>query len=170
MAANKGESMTMNRPLRLSAIIAMVCCAACFSQTDSLMKPDTLPKKVLIAMGKSYMEKAVSAIVKDSLSARGYAVTIVSMKALNDQDRREYRAIILFSAVRAVELTEAAKKFIRSQEGIGEQSNMLICDVYGEQWNPRKEDFSAIASATKNVRPEITAAKIISNFNAIVNK
>ena len=160
----------MNRAVRCSAIIAMVCCAACFSQTDSLMKPDTLPKRVLIAMGKSYMEKAVSAIVKDSLSARGYAVTVISVNALNDQDRRNYRAIILFNAVSAAELTLAARKFVRSQEGIGQQSNMLICDVYGEQWNPRKEDLSAIASATKNVRPEATAAKIISNFNAIVNK
>jgi menaquinone-dependent protoporphyrinogen IX oxidase len=134
------------------------------------MKPDTLPKRVLIAMGKSYMEKAVTAIVKDSLIAHGYAVTVISGSALNDQDRRNYRAIILFNAVNAAKLTNAAKKFVRSQEGIGQQSNMLICDVYGEQWNPRKEDISAVASATKNVRPENTAAKIISNFNAIVNK
>lgn len=168
MAIDKGEYM--NRVFRLSALIAAVCCAACFSQTDSLMKPDTLPKRVLIAMGRSYMEKAVSAIVKDSLSARGYAVTVISMNALNEQERRNYRAIILFSAVSAAELTRTARKFVRSQEGIGEQSNMLICDVYGEQWNPRKEDLSAVASATRNVRPEVTAAKIISNFNAIVNK
>jgi menaquinone-dependent protoporphyrinogen IX oxidase len=156
--------------IRLSAIIVMACCAACFSQTDSLLKPDTLPKRVLIALGKSYVEKVVSAIVKDSLSARGYAVTVISINALNDQERRNYRAIILFNSVKAAELTRTARKFVRSQEGIGEQSNMLICDVYGEQWNPRKEDLSAVASATKNVRPEETAAKIISNFNAIVNK
>jgi menaquinone-dependent protoporphyrinogen IX oxidase len=160
----------MNRALRCSAVIVMICCAACFSQSDSLMKPDTLPKRVLIAMGRSYMEKAVSAIVKDSLSARGYVVTVISIKTLNDQDRRNYRAVILFNAVSAVELTPAARKFVRSQEGAGQQSNMLICDVYGEQWNPRREDLSALASATKNVRPEETAAKIILNFDAIVNK
>jgi menaquinone-dependent protoporphyrinogen IX oxidase len=160
----------MRRALRCSALFAMVCSAACFSQTDSLMNPDTLPKRVLIAMGKSYMEKAVSAIVKDSLTARGYAVTVISINALNDQERRNYRAIILFNAVSAAELTRTARKFVRSQEGIGQQSNMLICDVYGEQWNPRKEALSAVASATKNVRPEDPAQKIISNFNAIVNK
>jgi hypothetical protein len=168
MATDKGEYM--NRVLRLSSLTAMICCAACFSQTDSLLKPDTLPKSVLIATGKSYMEKAVSAIVKDSLSARGYAVNVVSIKTINAQDRRNYRAVILFNAVSAAELTSAARKFVRSQEGAGQQSNMLICDVYGEQWNPRREDLSAVASATKNVRPEETAAKIISNFDAIVNK
>jgi hypothetical protein len=168
MAYDKGEYM--NRALLLSSLTVMICCAACFSQTDSLMKPDTLPKRVLIAMGKSYMEKAVSAIVKDSLSARGYAVTVISIKTLNDQNRRNYRAVILFNAVSAAELTPAARKFVRSQDGAGQQANMLICDVYGEQWNPRREDLSAVASATKNVRPEETAAKIISNFDAIVNK
>jgi hypothetical protein len=160
----------MHRMLCLSALIAAACCTASFSQADSLMRPDTLPKKVLIAMGKSYMEKAVSAIVKDSLAARGYAVTVISIRALNDQERRTYRAVILFNAVSAAKLTEAARKFVRSQEGIGQQSNMLICDIYGEQWNPRREDVSAVASATKNVRPEETAAKIILNLNAIINK
>jgi hypothetical protein len=97
-------------------------------------------------------------------------VTIISIKTVGDQDRRNYRAAILFNAVNTAELTPAARKFVRSQEGSGQQSNMLICDVYGEQWNPHREDLSAVASATKNVRPEETAAKIISNFDAIVNK
>ncbi|HUI92041.1 MAG TPA: hypothetical protein VLX68_07330 [Chitinivibrionales bacterium] len=159
----------MNRVFRLSAFIAAVCCGACLAQTDSL-KPDTLPKQVLIAMGKSYMEKAVSAIVKDSLTARGYGVTIISIRTLNDRERRNYRAVILFNAVAAAKLTETAEKFVRSQEGIGQQSSLLICDIYGEQWNPRREDVSAVASATKTMRPEDTAAKIIANFNAMVNK
>jgi hypothetical protein len=156
----------------IKALIAglFFCAAACFSQIGSAAKPDTVAEKVLISSGNSYMEKAVSSIVKDSLAARGYTVDIVSKRNLNSQDRRNYRVIILFGAVRAADLSEAAKRFVRSLEGTGSASNLLICTIYGERWDTEKQDVNAVASATKTLKPDVVAGKILSNFNAIAGK
>jgi hypothetical protein len=142
----------------------------CPAQTDSAQHADTLPLKVLIAMGPSYLENAVSAIVKDSLQARGYEVTIVSNSVLGSQDRHRYRAFILFSAVRESKLTRTAQRLMRSQEGPGEASNMLVCDVLGEPWKGGHEEVSGVASATKRVKPEDIAARVVANFDSIFVK
>jgi hypothetical protein len=143
------------------------CATTCFSQTGSVTDPDAIPERVLVVMGNSYMEKAVSSIVKDSLTARGYGVDIVSKRKLNSQDKLNYRAVILFSAILAADLAEDAKKLIRSQEGAGRESNLLICTTYGEKWDTQKQNVSAVASATKTLKPEIVARKILSNFDAL---
>jgi hypothetical protein len=140
----------------------------CFSQPSAKAKSDSIRAKVLISSGNSYMEKAVYSLVKDSLVARGYGVDIISNRKLTVQDRRNYFVIILFGAVRASDLTPDAKKFVRSQQGTGNESNLLICTIYGERWNTRKQDVNSVASATKTLKPDVVAGKILSNFNAIV--
>ncbi len=136
-------------------------------QTDSMPPGDTLPLNVLISMGSSYMEKAVSAIVKDSLELRGYNVTVIDNKTLAGQDRRLYRMVILFSAIKANRLTRTAEKFVRSQSGFGEESNLLICDILGQKWQPSRQSLDAVATATMRIRPEETASRILANFDSL---
>jgi menaquinone-dependent protoporphyrinogen IX oxidase len=157
-------------PLRVVAAVILACSAPIAAQTDSTLPDDTLPLSVLIAMGTSYMEKTVSAIVKDSLESRGYEVVIVDIATLGQQDRRQYRAVILFSAIKASQLTETARKFVQSQAGPGEESNMLVCNILGEAWKPGLRGMDAVASATKRVRPEDVAARIVANFESLVAK
>ncbi len=145
----------------------LFCAMPALSQSDSTPSRDTLPLNVLIAMGTSYLEQAVSAIVKDSLQSRGYQVTIVNIKTLGRQNRRRYRAVILFNAVKSSQLTPVARKFVRSQEGPGGESNMLICDVDGEAWKGEREEVDAVASATVKMRPQEVAARVLTNFDAI---
>jgi|GEM_PF-2659870 hypothetical protein len=156
----------------LSFVFALPLCMAApaFSQADSMQPRDTLPSKVLIATASSYLENAVSAIVKDSLRARGYEVTIADNGALAGLDRRRYRAVILFSAVKQSKLTRTASKFMRSQIGPGEESNMLVCNVLGEPWDGADERVSGIASATKRVDPAEIAARVVANFDNVVGR
>jgi hypothetical protein len=154
----------------LCLALALLLALPCHAQTDSSQHVDTLPLRVLIAMGPSYLENAVSAIVKDSLQARGYEVTIVSNSVLGAQDRRRYRAFILFSAVRESKLTRTAQKLMRSQDGPGQISNMLVCDVLGEPWKGGHEEMSGVASATQRVKPEDIAVRIVANFDSIFVK
>jgi hypothetical protein len=44
---------------------------------------------------------------------------------------------------------------------------LLICTTYGEKWDTQKQNVSAVASATKTLKPEIVARKILSNFDAL---
>ncbi len=157
----------MKRGAAILLLGILVSALPAFSQSDSTLPRDTLPLNVLIAMGTSYLEQAVSAIVKDSLQARGYQVTIVNIKTLGRQNRRKYRAAILFNAVKSSELTPVARKFVRSQEGPGAESNLLICDVDGEAWNGERQGVNAVASATVKMRPEEVAARVLMNFDAI---
>ncbi len=149
----------------------LFCVVPAWSQSDSTPPPDTtVPPRVLIAMGTSYLENAVSAIVKDSLAVRGYQVTIVDIKTLPSLDRRDFRAVILFNAVKSSVLTRTARQFVSSQAGPGVQSNLLICDVDGELWNGGGEAVNAVASATVKMRPVDIAARIVANFDKIVGK
>lgn len=150
--------------------LALFLAWPCPAQIDSSQHLDTLPLKVLIAIGPSYLENAVSAIVKDSLQARGYEVVIVNNSVLGAQDRRRYKAFILFSAARESKLTRAAQKLMRSQDGPGEASNMLVCDVLGEPWKGGHEEMSGVASATQRVKPEDIAARVVANFDSIFVK
>jgi len=155
-------------PMYLALVLFLA--SPCLAQTDSSQHVDSLPPRVLIAMGPSYLENAVSAIVKDSLRARGYEVAIVNNSVLGGQDRRLYRALILFSAVKESKLTRTAQKLMRSQEGPGEESNMLVCDVLGEPWKGGREAVSGVASATKRVKPEDIAVRVVANFDSIFVK
>lgn len=160
----------MNNLSRLFITAVVLCCMSGFAQTDSARLGDTLPNRVLIAMGESYTENAVSAIVKDSLEARGYQVSIVNIKTLADQDRRLFRVVILFSAVKENSLTPAAEKFVRSQSGPGRESNMLICDILGGTWSPGGNVIDAVAAATERVNPAETAQRILSNIDNVTIK
>jgi menaquinone-dependent protoporphyrinogen IX oxidase len=155
-------------PLAVVAAVILACSAPVAAQTDSTAANDTLPLKVLIGMAASYMEKTVSAIVKDSLESRGYEVTIVDIATLAGQDRRLYRVVILFSAIKSSQLTQTARRFVQSQAGQGEESNMLVCNILGEAWQPGHRAMDAVAAATKRVRPEDIAARIVANFDGLV--
>jgi hypothetical protein len=129
-----------------------------------------IPNNVLIAMGASYLENAVSTIVKDSLGAAGYGVTIINAKNLNRQERRDFAAIILFNAVKSRELTQIARKFVKSIEGSPAESNLLICSVFGERWDNNTQGVNAVASATKTLNPNIMAGKVLAEVRLILGK
>jgi hypothetical protein len=160
----------MTTPCRIAVLFAL--CAAILSGPAWGVPGDTadVPNDVLIAKGNSYLENAVSAIIKDSLAAWKYDVTVISDRMLNKQDRRDYQAIILFRAIKSAALGPVSRKFVESLGKSTAESNLLICTVFGEKWKSGDQGADAVASATKTLRPGIVAAKILAEVRLILFK
>jgi hypothetical protein len=137
-----------------------------FAGDDSLnaLQP-ILPQNVLIVKGDSYLENAVSAILKDSLSVKRFAVKIIPLASLKSEQPSNYRATIIMNAVHTSKVSGIVRSYARAQ-GAG-HSNILICTVYGEEWKTGKTLSDAVTAATKTITPSHVAAKIVSLFTTV---
>jgi menaquinone-dependent protoporphyrinogen IX oxidase len=147
----------------VSSLALLVVCPA-FAQPDSAAFVKETPAKILIAKGDSYLEKTVASLIVDSLSETGCIVKIITVQDLNKQNRQDYAAIILFNAIKRDRINSAVNKYIKTTENYGTQSNLLICTVYGEKWQGKEPAVNAVTSATKTLKPEIVAARVLSNI------
>jgi hypothetical protein len=127
----------------------------------------TAPSRgVLIVKRDSYLENTVSAIVKDSLSAKGFSVKIISPESLKDEQPADYRAAIVMSAIQSSKKNDIERSWAR-RFGAG-QSNVIIFTVYGEEWKNGKAVGDAVAGATKKLNPAVVAAGLLERIGAIV--
>jgi hypothetical protein len=123
----------------------------------------TVPDTVLIAKGNSYLENAVARIVVDSLQRKGVRVKIVSVKTIRSYDPRAYRAAVIFSGVRSGRTADSVREFVlRSSDP---NSKILISTVYGEPWQDGGQSGDAVAAATRTLRPETIAVRILGFIN-----
>jgi hypothetical protein len=157
--------------VKAAAIVALLTAAlawSAFCQTDSARSPGASKVRILVAKGNSYMENEVAAIVKDSLTGRGYEVVTVPLKQLSGQNPREFKAAIIFHSVKSSGLSPAAKEYARLSEQYGTQSNLLVCNVLGEKWEKKDQEEASVTSATKTLKPKTVASKILSNLSSIL--
>jgi DNA-binding response OmpR family regulator len=138
------------------------------AQNDSALENKIeRPAKVLIVHENSYLENAVTAILSDSLSLRGFAIKTISSALLNNEQSESYAATIIFNAVKASGLSGEVRSFARTLATA--QSNILICTVRGEEWKSGKLMTDAVAAATKTLNPGVIAARIIGLFDSLNN-
>jgi menaquinone-dependent protoporphyrinogen IX oxidase len=152
------------------SLLALLAVCPAFAQPDSTASVKETPVKILIAQGESYLEKTVSSLIADSLSKTGCAVKIIALQDLNKQNRQDYSAIILFSAIKHDRINSAVNKYIKTTENYGTQSNLLICTVYGEKWQGKEPAVNAVTSATKTLKPENVAARVLSNIRMAIQE
>jgi hypothetical protein len=135
------------------------------ADTTGYFESSASPQSVLIVQKDSYLENAVSAIVKDSLSARGFSIKIISPESLKDEKPTNYRATIIMSAIQSSKIRGVVRSYARALDA--EQSNILIFSVYGEEWKTNKVIGDAVAGATKKLNPANVAAKILERIDSI---
>jgi hypothetical protein len=147
----------------LASLILLAVCPVS-GQPDSAAFVKDAPNKILIAKEDSYLEKSVISLIVDSLSEKGCIVDIIALQDLNKQNRRDYSVVVLFNAIKRDRINSAVNKYIKTTENYGTQSNLLICTVYGEKWQGKEPAVNAVTSATKTLKPEIVAARVLSNI------
>jgi hypothetical protein len=159
------------KPHMTAFIIGLFLFYSCsVAQTDSAAGEAAMPVKVLIAKGNSYLENAVAAMINDSLTAQGRQVTIIDLKKINNQNRGEFKVVVLFNAIKASTIGPTVSKFVRSTEDYGSGSNLLICNVYGDKWENKPSDVSAVTSATKTLKPGLVASKVLANIYLMLHE
>jgi hypothetical protein len=145
-------------------VVAMACGTRLFAApNDTSERMDTtVSMNVLIVKGNSYLENTVTKIVQDSLSRLGFSVNSVPLKKLGSENPANYKAIIVFSAIKVSgQLDPLVKKFIDTKSN-DPSSNVMICTVYGERWGGARVKTDAVSAATKTLNPAAVAAKIVS--------
>jgi hypothetical protein len=120
---------------------------------------------VLIAKSDSYLENAVSAILNDSLSLRGFSIKIIPLESLERQRSGNYRATIVMNAIQSSKEQRVVRAYTRALGA--DQSKILVFTVYGEEWKTGKIVGDAVAQATKKLNPAAIAAKILSRLEAM---
>jgi hypothetical protein len=133
--------------------------------TTDTLKSSATSRTVLIAKSDSYLENAVSAILSDSLSLRGFSIKLVSSESLEKERSGIYRAIIVMNAIQSSKLQNIERDFKRALGA--QQSKILVFTVYGEEWKTGKIIGDAVAQATKKLNPAAIAAKILSRLEAM---
>lgn len=158
---------SLSQLTRLSFFTVLVCALPpLFPQSNDTL-PGNFPSlsakvksnKILLAKKGSYLENAVSRIIVDSLSSRGFIVNIIDVKSLADQDPNQYRASIIFSGIEGSRLFEPVTQY-KSNLSLS-RSNILICRVNGELWDDGKQGVDAVAAATRIFDPPTIALKIL---------
>jgi hypothetical protein len=146
-------------------LIAAACFSGLFPQGNQEPNESGKPKVVLIAKGDTYLEIAVAKILNDSLGERGFAVKTIDIGNLASENATLYSASIVFNGVRSMDLTQQARSYIGGS-GLS-RSHVLICTVYGEQWEKGKKAMpDAIAAATTSLNPPDIAARILRQLDA----
>ena len=133
------------------------------AQGDTTAYRDTTaPRTVLIVKGDSYMENAVTKILKDSLGRQGVTVETARIKKLSSKNSADYTAIIVFSAIKASGQLDPVVRRYMETKGNDPTSNIMVCTVIGEKWSGAAEKEDAVSAATKTLNPVVVAAKIMS--------
>jgi hypothetical protein len=122
---------------------------------------------VLIAQGGSYLERAVSGCLNDSLSKKGILVKIIPLESLKNEQSSRYRATIIMNAVKSSKLQGIARAYARAMDA--RKSNILICTVYGEEWKRGTTVSDAVSEATVSLNPADVAAKLLRGLDAIMS-
>lgn len=138
-----------------------------FGQSDSDLVKE-VPQKILIAKGDSYLENTVAAMIADSLT--GYTVTTIPLQDLVNQSRKEFRAVVLFNAVKRDQINSTINKYIKTTENYGTRSNLLICTAYGKKWNGKEPGQDAVTTATKTQNPGLVASRVLANIRLILQE
>jgi hypothetical protein len=125
-------------------------------------------RSVLIVKEDTYLETAVGKILIDTLTRKGFVVKTIRQSFLINENSGAYRVIIIFNAVKSSDLSAPERQFMNASGRA--QTNVLISSIYGEPWDKNKQSVDAVASATKNLNPEMVAATIITYVNSIIER
>jgi hypothetical protein len=140
------------------------------TQTDTVAMHDTTHSRaVLIVKGNSYLENAVTKVIIDSLSRKRIDVNTIDLKTLNNAATAKYRTVVVFDAVKSSKLTRPVREFVdQSTDEYGNPaSNVLICTVHGNLWNPKNATVDAIAGATRTLNPKVIAYNILKRIDTV---
>jgi len=133
--------------------------------TTDTLKSSATSRTVLIAKNDSYLENAVSAILGDSLSLRGFSIKIISLEFLEKERSGNYRATIVMNAIQSSKEQSVVRAYTRALGA--DQSKILVFTVYGEEWKTGKVVGDAVTGATKTLNPAAIAEKILGRIEAI---
>ena len=87
-----------------------------------------------------------------------------------NQNRTDFRAVVLFNAVKRNQINSAINKYIKTTENYGTRSNLLICTAYGEMWKGKETVQDAVTTATKTLNPELVASRVLANIRSILQE
>jgi hypothetical protein len=140
------------------------------TETDtSLLHDTTHHTTVVIAKGNSYLENVVTKIIIDSLHSKRIDVSTIDFKNLNDEVSAKCGTVVVFNAVKSSKLTRPVRKFIDkgADEYGNPASNVLICTVHGNLWNPKNATVDAVTGATKTLDPKGIALIILNRIDTV---
>jgi len=64
----------------------------------------------------------------------------------------------------------SARKFASGVLEGATASNILICTVYGDLWNPKKASMDAVTGPTKTIKPMVIAGKIMQRLDTVFSR
>jgi hypothetical protein len=159
--------------IRSVGIILVVSAMSLFARntttTDTSVSSKVKQRKaVLIVKGNSYLENAIAKIIIDSLSRRGIDVRTTDLKTVSSAVPAEFVTILVFSAIKSSNIRDQIREFIKGVNDVDGDpvSNILICTVHGDVWEPKKSTVDAVTGATRTLDPGDIAKKIMKQINA----
>ena len=153
-------------PILLMAL-ALFSARPVFCQSD-VQAADPPPKKILIAKGDSYLENTVAAMLIDSCASVDMSATAIALGGLDAANRQEYDVVVVFSAIKRGRISAEVNKYITTTKQYGTHSNLLICNVFGENVGGRETSTDAVTTATKILSPEPIVSRILANIRLIL--
>jgi len=139
--------------------------------TDTAAPADSSARKIaLIATSGSYLENAVIKIIADSLSRRGITVKTTDLQGLSRESSTSYATILVFGAAKKEKLADPVNKFALGVLEGATASNILICTVYGDLWDPKKASMDAVTGPTKTIKPMVIAGKIMQRLDTVFSR
>jgi hypothetical protein len=116
-------------------------------------------KTVLIAKSNSWLENTVSALVTDSLVKIGYKVTILDLKAILGENVESYSVTVVFDGIKTARVIESVDEYAKKSKE--KKYNFILFRLTGDIHDVNSK-IDAITAATKNIKPPVVAAKIVS--------
>ncbi|OGS35581.1 MAG: hypothetical protein A2293_07485 [Elusimicrobia bacterium RIFOXYB2_FULL_49_7] len=159
---------TVKSVLAAFALLTLVAIPLSAKDTSAVKKAAPTNKKVLLVKSSSDLEKKVAAAIADSLLARGYTLDIIPLDNLDKAEPKEYAATLVFSGVVATKLFEPVSRY--ADELMRQKRTVILCTLYGEQWDEGPSTLDAVTSATKAIDPAVVVGNILRNFDKTVNK
>jgi hypothetical protein len=167
---NRGKYvMNLNSYYRCFGTLIVVLSMYSYSEESTIIpEPSKTNSKqqarsVLIAKGNSYLENAVTGIIMDSLLRRSVNGHTIDLKTLKTVTPGKYDAVVIFNAVKSSKLPRSVQMFIKRTPAPGKNptSNVLICTVRGNRWNPETPPVDGVAGATQTLNINEVAGNVL---------
>ncbi|MBL8028247.1 MAG: hypothetical protein JNL74_17620 [Fibrobacteres bacterium] len=124
-------------------------------------------KSVLIAKSNSWIENKVSALLTDSLVKIGYKVTTLDVKAISGENAGDYFITVVFDGIKSAKFIEPLYKY--SNDVKVKKVNFFLFRITGDI-HDLNTNIDAFTAATKTIKPQSVADKIISTIMKVSAK
>jgi hypothetical protein len=137
-------------------------------QPSELNQP-SLDKKILVASRSSEFKQAIVDKIKEAFQEKPVYVKFIGVREIKKEDAAQYHAIVMINTCMSWDMDRSVHGFLDRYK---DHSNMIVLTTSGDGgWLPKMKgrNFDAISSASKKVKIDEVANKIIDRINSLID-